>query len=78
MSIFDKIKHRAEKTGHAIEKTAKKAEKAVEHTATDAVGKTQQVAEKAKDAGMNIGGEIQGLINKAGKEINGFKDQGLA
>ena len=75
--IFDKIKHSAEKTGRAIEKTAKKAEKAVEHTATDAVGKTQKAAEKAKDAGMNIGGEIQGLINKAGKEINSFRDKAI-
>ena len=77
MSIFDKIKHRAEKTGRAIDKTAKKAEKAVEHTATDAVGKTQKAVGKAKDAGMDIGGEIQGLVNKAGKEINGLKDKAL-
>ena len=77
MSIFDKIKHRAEKTGRDIDKAAKEAGKAVERTATDAVGKTKEAGEKVKDTGMNIGGEIQGLINKADKEINGLKDKAL-
>ena len=77
MSIFDKIKHSAEKTGRAIDKTAKKAEKAVSKTAETAVGETKHTADQAKEQVMGIGDDIQGLINKAGKEINGLKDQAL-
>ena len=88
MSIFDKIKHRAEKTGRAIDKTAKDtgkavsetaktAEKAVSNTAKTAVGETKKAALKVPEKAMNVAGEIQGLVNKAGKEINGLKDQAL-
>ena len=77
MSIFDKIKHRAEKTGRAIEKTAKEAEKAVSNTAESAVDETQHTAHKAKEQVMGVGDDIQGLINRAGKEINGLKDKAL-
>ena len=77
MSIFDKIKHKAEKTGRAIEKTAKEAEKAVSNTAKTAVGETKNAALKVPEKAMNVAGEIQGLINKADKEINGIKDKAL-
>ena len=77
MSIFDKIKHRAEKTGRAIDKTAKDAEKAVSNTAKTAVDETKHTAHKAKEQVMGVGDDIQGLINRAGKEINGLKDQAL-
>ena len=78
MSIFDKIKHRAEKTGRAIDKTAKKAEKAVEHTAKTAVGETKKaVLEAPEQAMINVGNVVQEFINKAEKEINGLKDKAI-
>ena len=77
MSIFDKIKRRAEKTGHAIEKTAKAAGKAVTDTAETAIGETQHTARKVQDKGMSVTGDIQDLIYRAGKEINGLKDNAL-
>ena len=81
MSIFDKIKHSAEKTAHAIDKTAKDAGKSISKAAETAVGETknttQKAAHKAQEQAMGIGDDIQGLINKAGKEINGLKDQAL-
>ena len=76
-SVFDRFKKRMDRAGQVLKDTAEDSAKAVERTATDAVGQTKKAGEKAKDTGMNIGGEIQGLINKAGKEINGFKDQAL-
>ena len=77
MSIFDKIKHRAEKTGRAIDKTAKDAEKAITNTVNTAVGETKNVALKVSEQAMNLADEAQGLINKAGKEINGIKDKAI-
>ena len=77
MSIFNKFKKKMDRAGKVLKDTAEDSAKAVERTATEAVGKTKEAGEKAKDTGMNIGGEIQGLINKAGKEINGFKDNAL-
>ena len=77
MSIFDKIKHRAEKAGRAIDKTAKDAGKAVAKTAETAVGETKHAAVDARGKVMGVGDDIQGLINRAGKEINGLKDQAL-
>ena len=76
-SVFDRFKKRMDRAGQVLKDTAEDSAKAVERTATDAVGQTKKAGEKAKDAGMNIGGEVQGLINKAGREINGFKDQAL-
>ena len=76
-SIFDKFKKRMDRTGQVLKDTAEDSAKAVERTATDAVGQTKKAGEKAKDTGMDLGGEIQGLVNKAGKEITGLKDKAL-
>ena len=89
MSIFDKIKHKFDKAGQvlkdtaqdagdAVEDTAKDAGKSIEKTATGAVGQTKHVGNQIKDVGMDVPGEIQGLINKAGTEINGIKDQAIS
>ena len=77
-SVFDKFKKRMDRTGQVLKDTAEDSAKAVERTATDAVGQTKKAAEKAKDTGMDLGGEIQGLVNKAGKEITGLKDKAIA
>ena len=77
MSIFTKAKKKMDRAGRVLKDTAEDSAKAVERTANEAVGKTKEAGRQVKDEGMNIGGEIQGLINKAGKEINGIKDNAL-
>ena len=88
MSIFGKVKHRFEKAGHAVEKTAKDTGKAIESTAKDAghaiedtaksaVDDTKHLAQEAEKKGMDVGREIAGVVNKAGSEITSLKDQAL-
>ena len=88
MSIFDKIKHGMDKTGQALEKTAKDAGHAIEDTAKDAghaiedtaklaIRDTEHLAKEAEKKSMDVGKEMAGLVNKAGKEITGLKDKAL-
>ena len=76
-SFFDKIKHKAEKAAHAVEKTAQDAGKGIEDTAKLAIGKTEKLAHKAQDEGMDIGNEIKGLADKTKNEINSLKNSAL-
>ena len=78
MSIFDKIKHESEKAGRKIDKTAKQTGKAISKTADSVIGETKSIAQKAKEQGMGITDDVQNLINRADKEINGLKNQALS
>ena len=77
MSIFDKIKHEAEKAGRAVKHAAEDAGKAIEHTAESAIGDTEHLARGVEKKGMDVGKEIAGVVNKAGTEITSLKDRAL-
>ena len=77
MSIFDKIKHKAEETGRTVKNAAEDAGKAIEHTAESALGDTKHLAQEAEKKSMDVGKEITSVVNKAGKEITGLKDNAL-
>ena len=87
-NIFDKVKHRLEKAGHAIEETAKDTGKIIEKTATGAgseikkttkgaISKTEVLAQKAQDEGMDIGNQITDLANKTKKDINSLSTKAI-
>ena len=76
-SIFDKIKHKAEKAAHAVEKAAQDAGKGIEDTANLAIGKTEKLAHKAQDEGMDIGNQITDLANKTKRDINSLSTKAL-
>ena len=76
-SIFDKFKKKMDRTGQVLKDTAEDSAKAVERTATDAVGQTKKAGEKAKDTGMNIGGEVQDIVHTARMEIDGLTHRAL-
>ena len=88
MSIFDKIKRKAEETGRTVKSAAEDAGKTVEHTAKSAIGNTEHTAKSAigntehlarevENKGVDVGKEVTGLVNKAGREITGLKDKAL-
>ena len=87
-NIFDKVKHRLEKAGHAIEETAKDTGKTIEKTAQDAgkgiedttksaIGQTEKLAHKAQDEGMDIGNQITDLANKTKRDINALSTKAI-
>ena len=77
MSIFDKIKHKAEKAGRAVKDAAEDTGKAIEHTAKDTGHAIEHTAKAAEDKGMDIGKEITGIAGKATSEITSVKDLAL-
>ena len=87
-NIFDKVKHRLEKAGHAIEETAKDTGKVIEKTATGAgseikkttkgaISETEKLAQKAQDEGMDIGNQITDLANKTKKDLNALSTKAI-
>ena len=76
-SIFDKIKHKAEKAAQAVKDTAEDAGKAIKDTSEDAVSGVKDLTSKTEETGVDVIGNLKDVVNKANKEINNLKNKAL-